>query len=801
MLKNFLRPSGAQRATSILFCALLVACGGGGNTADTPAASGASGSPASSTGNSATVVPEVSRTPTSGTSDSSSSGEIAIMAARDYIVAGDDSLRLEVSGLSANDEAQWSLRPGSPGTLDRSTGAFVLYIPPADNSIANDTSVVVTVTAGGRSASSSFTLLARSVAVAEPATPSPSPATPPAVAGLSLFAGNDSGSGWRDAVGTAARFSGPRGMVRDLQGNTYVADQWHSTIRRIAPDGTVTTLAGLVTPQTMKGVDGTGAAARFVRPYGMTIDAAGNLYVTDDFDHTIRKVTPTGVVTTVAGAAGEAGYADGIGGAARFNRPLGITADSAGNLYVSDYGNMMIRKITPAGVVTTFARNDMTAPMTARMLSGPNGIGIDAAGNLYVVDFWQEQQYPVHTSAAVRKITPQGVVTTLAGTEGMVALAGGTFPNARDGTGTGASFHWPSALAMDTAGNIFVTERFSGQIRMITPNGVVTTIASIGDNGPLGIVLNPDGSMLVSGVYADAVYRVATNRDVIIFAGAPANEGSLDGTAASALFHEPTSVAGDAAGNRYVADSKNHTIRKISALGEVSTLAGTAGESGTADGIGAAARFDSPTDIAVDTAGNVYVAHNGPYPQGLIRKITPAGVVTTLATDALNSPVSVDAAGNVYAVDGSQESVWKITPSGVRSTISPRTLSEASTVLRIKDMIVDPAGNIFVIVNNGIRKIGPNGVTLIGPQGNVTDSSTWAYHQSLAIDQEGNLYTAYGSPDDPYGRVIRRTTQTGVVSDVFNLRDIGVPTRQFSVVGPNTFALPAGGGILLLRLP
>jgi len=325
----------------------------------------------------------------------------------------------------------------------------------------------------------------------------------------------------------------------------------------------VSTLAGQAGSK--GSADGSGAAARFSVPYGIACDVAGNLYVADNGDSTIRKITPTGVVTTLAGKAGSSGSADGSGAAARFYSLFGVACDAAGNLYVTDLGNT-IRTITPTGLVSTLAGTagppgSVDGSGSAARFDFPQGIAGDAAGNLYVADTGNN---------AIRKITPAGEVTTLAGKAGSSGSA--------DGSGTAARFSVPAGIACDAAGNLYVAEIGNDTIRKITPAGEVTTLA-----------------------------------------GKAGSEGSADGSGAAARFNAPAGIACDTAGNLYVADSGNDTIRKITPAGEVTTLAGKAGSSGSADGNGVAARFLNPGGIAGDAAGNLYVADTG---NDTIRKIT-----------------------------------------------------------------------------------------------------------------------------------------------------------------------------------
>lgn len=313
-----------------------------------------------------------------------------------------------------------------------------------------------------------------------------------------------SAQGYADGTGSAASFNIPSGVVRDASGNIYVTDRDNNRIRKITPAGLVTTFAG---SGAAGFVNGNGTAAQFNQPYSITIDGAGNLYVGDRMNHSIRKITPAGAVSTLAGN-GNPGMVNGTGNAAQFNEPLGIAADAAGNVYVSDYINSLVRKITPAGVVTTFAGNggsgltDGTG--TAASFSGPFGICIDASGNLFIGDY---------NNNAIRKITPAAVVTTVAGNGSQGIL---------DGNGSGARFNRPAGLITDASGNIFVCDAFNNTIRKISSSGDVVTIAG------------------------------------------GASSGSTDGAGTGSSFYTPIAICADPnTGTLFIGDFNNHRIRKI----------------------------------------------------------------------------------------------------------------------------------------------------------------------------------------------------------------------------------------------
>lgn len=279
-----------------------------------------------------------------------------------------------------------------------------------------------------------------------------------------------SGAGYADGTGSEARFRSPQGIAIDSSDNMYIADQNNYRIRKMTPSGVVTTYAGT---GGSGNINGPVATAELGSINSVAVDAAGNVYVTDGSYHSIRKITPAGIVSTVAGG-GVSGYVDANGTAARFSNPQGIDVDASGNIYVADANNRRIRKITPSGDVTTFAGSGTNAQTdgtgTAAAFATPNDIVVDASGNLFVTE-----------NNSVRKVTPGQVVTTIAGTVGYGQV---------DGNGSTARFDWPSGIALDKkTGNLYVVDKSSGQIRKVTQSGNVTTLAGLvyewnGTDGP-----------------------------------------------------------------------------------------------------------------------------------------------------------------------------------------------------------------------------------------------------------------------------------------------------------------------------
>lgn len=303
-------------------------------------------------------------------------------------------------------------------------------------------------------------------------------------------------------------------------------------------------------------INGTGTAALFNNPAGIALDGSGNVYIADSLNSTIRKVTSAGVVTTLAGTPGISGTTNATGSTARFNNPRGIAVDGTGNAYIVDSLNNTIRKVTSGGVVTTLAgkpgvSGTINATGTAARFNNPTGIALDGSGNAYVAD---------SLNNTIRKVTLSGTVTALAGTAGASGSA--------DGFGAAARFNNPAGVAFDAStGNIYVADSSNHTIRKVTLGGMVTTLA-----GTAGV------------------------------------SGSADGIGTAARFNIPAGIAVDSAGNIYVADKGNHTIRRVTPAGVVTTLGGSPGFSGTANGIGNSAGFNLPFSVALNAAGNVYVA-------------------------------------------------------------------------------------------------------------------------------------------------------------------------------------------------
>jgi sugar lactone lactonase YvrE len=459
-------------------------------------------------------------------------------------------------------------------------------------------------------------------------------------------AGSTGTAGSADGINSAALFSSPQALVVDTASNVLVADTVNSTLRKISPSGAnwvVSTIAGLAGVN--GAADGTNSGARFNNPRGLALDAAGNVFVSDTANSTVRKVAPGGganwVVSTLAGQAPSAGSEKGTNSASGLAFPSGLAADPSGTFYLTDTDSSTIRQVSASGETNWTVSIIAGAPGSVGSADGngstarfyyPSGLAIDGASNLFVADT---------ANQTIRKLTPPAAglgtnwtISTVAGSAGNIGSA--------DGTNSEAQFQYPSGLAADAAGNLFVADTYNCTIRRLTPsvaggrtNWVVTTIAGQAQfpgsvdgtdasarlSYPSGITMDSAGSLYVTDSGANTVRMLTPSLAagqihwaVSTIAGLAGNTGSADGTNSDARFNNPNGIAVDIAGNLYVADTGNQTLRKLTrvvpggqGLWAVTTIGGLAGSIGDSDGLGSAARFYSPYGIALGPGGNVCV--------------------------------------------------------------------------------------------------------------------------------------------------------------------------------------------------
>ncbi|HEX2568077.1 MAG TPA: hypothetical protein VH877_00875 [Polyangia bacterium] len=501
-----------------------------------------------------------------------------------------------------------------------------------------------------------------------------------ATAEVTTIAGSPYGYGSIDGIGPSASFTSAEALALDGAGHLYVADGYGNTIRRVdLATAEVTTIAG--SPYGYASIDGIGASAGFANPRGIAYDGAGNLFVADAGSNVLRKIViATAEVTTVAGNAYTYGAADGIGPAALFVNPRGLVADGAGNLYIADYGNYTVRKMVIATAEVTTVAGAFYSPGSTDGIGSaarfyyPTGLAL-GAGSLFVTDGYNQTLRQVAVAT--------GQVTTLAGRPPVQGNV--------DGIGVSARFSAPAGAASDGAGNLFVVDGNNRVIRQITvATGRVTTLAGnpyyygnvdgIGTNAafanPAGIAYDGAGTLFVADPGSNTIRRIViATREVTTLAGSPYAYGNIDGIGPAAAFGNPQELTADGAGNVYVADSGNRTVRKIVvATGEVTTLAGNPYNYGDIDGIGANAGFSYPYAITTDRAGHLFVVDRS---SQTLRKIGIAsGEVTTLAGIAygsgsddgigaaarFSSPqgVAYDGAGNLYVADAGNHALRRV---------------------------------------------------------------------------------------------------------------------------------------------
>ena len=691
-------------------------------------------------------------------------------------------------GASTSLTADFTAGPGVSASVDQGVGPVLPGQARPVGPLQHSTTFTLTVAAGG----------------------APSVATARVLVGsLASLAGTASGEGSLDGALGAARYRDPAGLVRDRDGNLVVADTGNHTLRRVLRTGVVETLAGA------EGVpgsaDGLRGQARFNHPAGLALDPrTGNVFVADTDNDVIRVVTPEGLVTTLAGRAGEAGAVDDVGTAARFNLPTGlaVTADGA-ILFVADTGSHTIRRIfTDTTSVATLAGDAAAAPgcvdaqgAEARF-HGPTGLAWNGAGQaLYVADTGNNN---------LRMVNLVGGVQTLAGdVDGQ--------PGAGDGTGTAARLRAPRALALDAAGDLFVADAGNHTLREILPGWVVTTVSGLAGQpgsangagsaarwwGPAALAFTAGGSLAAADTGNDTLRELDVGTfEVITFSGLAPAPGAADGTGAAAGLRRPKAAALGSDGNLYVADAGNHTIRRITPAGAATRFAGTSQLAGRADGPALQASFDAPEGVAVATDASgaviVYVADTGNHTVRMIRN----GQVSTLAGTpgaagdadgpaldgaSFRAPAGVAVAGNgdVLVADTGNHLVRKIRD-GLVSTLAGIAgragaadgYADEATFSAPRGLAAAGDGAVIYVADTGnhtVRVIEDGKVrTLAGSPGQAgaVDGAGAAARlngpAAIALDRLGNLLVA-----ETGGSTIRQVTPDGAATLV-----IGDPVRS-----------------------
>jgi sugar lactone lactonase YvrE len=656
---------------------------------------------------------------------------------------------------------------------------------------------------------------------------------------------------------TSAELDYPGGVTVDSAGNVYIADSFNYRIRKVDTGGTITTVAGGgsgCAGQTDALGDGCPAtSAELSVPAGVAVDSAGNLYIADYDNDRIRKVNASGIITTVAGN-GSYGYNGDNFAATRaeLNFPSGVAVDSAGNLYIADRNNQRIRKVDASGTITTVAGTGISGyngdniPATSAQLNYPNGVAVDSAGNLYIAD-WDNN--------TIRKVDAStGIISTVAGN----GTAGYNGDNIE---ATSAELNSALGVAVDSAGNLYIADRDNNRIRKVTTGPVNFGQVNVGAHSTQTIILSINSALTLATVVASGDYSVQSDSctlNVLLPANtlctlqvqfAPTAPGprwfalvatdsggnkysfGLEGTgvgsalaftpgiittvagngtagyngdnivATSAELSYPWGVAVDSAGNLYIDDQGNGRIRKVEASGNITTVAGNGISGYNGDNIPAtSAELNAANDVAVDSAGNLYIAD---YNNNRLRKVDTGGTITTVAgagsgcagqTDAvgdgcpatsaeLNNPsgVAVDSAGNLYIADYGNQRIRKVDTGGTITTVAgtgtggyngdniPATSAELYYPYGVA---VDSAENLYIVdfFNGRIRKVDASGIiTTVAGNGRYgyngdnipATSASLTYPTGVAVDSAGNLYIA-----DYYNERIRKVDASGIITTV-----------------------------------
>jgi sugar lactone lactonase YvrE len=617
------------------------------------------------------------------------------------------------------------------------------------------------------------------------------------------FAGGGTADG---GAATEARLNAPNGLAVDSKGNLYIADTGNDRIRMVSSGGVISTIAG----NGSRGYGGDGGAARGASlntPTDVTVDAAGNVYIADQGNHRIRRVTPDGTIRTVAGS-GSPGFG-GDGGTAvqaGLNSPSAVRIDKAGNLLIADRDNHRIRRVATDGRISTLAGNGTAGyngdSQEARLasLNKPSGLTVDASGNLLIAD---------RDNHRIRRVSADGMIATVAG-NGTLGYNGDGLP------ATAARLNFPTAVAVDADGNLLIADHWNFRVRRVSArDGSIGTLTGSGSDRfggdgqaaaaasvsfPAGIAVDPSGNILITDRGNQRIRRIGKTSAIIQTVAGSGNVGFCgDGLRADgSCLYNPTGITVDGKGNLYLVDQGNQRVRRISPEGVMSTLAGNgkdgfSGEGGSA----AAASLRYPSEVAVDASGNVYVSDQL---NNRIRRVDAAsGLITTVAGSQfeghsgdggpataarLSGPagLAVDAGGNLLVADYRNNRIRRVSADGIISTIAGTGVAgfagDGGRALDARlsyptGVAVGPGGSIYVCDrgNHRVRKIALDGtITTVagngmagfsGDQGIATGASL-KDPTSLAIDAKGNLYLA----DTGNNRIRRVGADDGIITTV-----------------------------------
>ncbi len=574
-----------------------------------------------------------------------------------------------------------------------------------------------------------------------------------------------------------AQLNFPESTALDSQGNLYIADSDNCRILMVNTSGTMSLVAGNASCG-YQGDTGPAVLASLNFPTGIAVDSAGNVFISDTDNCVIRKVDIHGIINTIAGTGGACGYSgDGPAISARLYLPYGIALDTEGNLYIADEGNARIRMIAPSGNLTTIAGTGSTGysgdggPATGAKLSLPTGVAVDAAGDLYIAD---------NNNARIRMVTAStGNISTVAGT-------GASGFNGDGGPGTSAALSSPYGVALDAAGNIYISDFSNLRIRAVNAAGVISTAVGGAPNDgglaaqallshPTGVLRDSSGNTYVSDAADHRIRFINANGIIGTYAGNGTSGFSGDsGPAASAQLYGPQQLAMDSAGNLYIADSLNFRIRRVDTKGNITTYAGNGASGYSGDGGPAAsAAIGAPYGVALDANGNLYlsdVAHN------VVRKVDTSGNITTYAGNGsagyagdagpatsakLNYPASLaaDASGNLYIADVNNQRVRIVSTNGTIATYAgngnPGYNGDGGQAAKAEiyfpyGIAIDPSGNLYIAdyENQRIRM-----VTSAGVISTIAGSAVYGYNGDGGLALAAAFRRPYAISADPQGNI------------------------------------------------
>jgi len=591
----------------------------------------------------------------------------------------------------------------------------------------------------------------------------------------------------------------PVAMSYDSSGNLLVADCDANRVRKIDPSGVITTIAG-VGGLGFYGDGGPATDAALSCPSGVAVDGSGNVFISDEFNHRIRKIDASGIITTIAGT-GTAGFS-GDGGqaaSATMNRPMGLAVDASGAVYFADYANQRVRKVSSSGTITTVAGNGVAGfsgdggSGTYAKLNYPVAVAVDSYGKVYIADT---------NNFRVRRVDSFGTISTFAGN--------GTFGSTGDnGNSTLASLRIPLGVHVDASGKVYIADDASNCVRVVNSAGVITTFAGTGSEGysgdggaatyanlynPSCVASNGSGAVVIGD--ESRIRKVNSSGIISTIAGSGTDFYGEGIAATAAAFSRTSGVAMDPSGNIYVTDYYTYRVRKITPDGIINTSAGKAYSGSSGDGGPAIlATLNSSRGVAADSAGNYFFADSGGF---IIRKVDATGIISTVAgtggggfsgdygpatSATLNaaSNVAVDPAGNLLISDTNNHRIRKVDAAGIITTIAGTGVAGFSgeggpalsaKISSPKGIATDAAGNIYFCDrgNSRIRKIdtsgfittiGGNGTAGYGGDGGDALAASMQNADGIGVDGAGNVYFV-----DTNNQRLRKIAPYGIITTV-----------------------------------